>query len=361
MIKTDEIGDYILFRNLLPLIRRTGPYKDQHIMFVGNRVFKQIYELYDAGIADEVIWLDKKRFARNPLYRFRFLLTIRRTRASEAISFVHSRILRKDDVIMAVSPAPVRIAMRHNSRLNAPYERFLTPADTYTRLEDGGDEQTFDAVRNARFIEGLLHLPHQLVSTAIEAKADIRQFRLPERYFVVFPGSGVPVKKWPATSFAAVARHLAEKYDLAPVVCGSAADGADVADFIRAYEAPVINLTGRTSLPQLLSVLHDAVCLISVDTGSVHLAAAVGCPVFALFSGLHYGRFAPYPESIGPRFYAIYPDEIDTIIRDNTPVDFELIPLDGLRNIPPDKVIERIDAIFSGKFTTKSTTLEGNA
>jgi len=361
LVKTDEIGDYVLLRKLLPLFRQEGPYKNQRITFVGNSVFRQIYEQYDRGVADDVIWLDKKRFARDPRYRFRFLLTIRRTRVSTAISLVHSRILRKDDVIMAVSPAPVRIAMRHNSRLAGRLERWLTPAHTYTRLENGGEETLFDAIRNARFVERLLGISPRPVSISIEPEADVRAFGLSRPYVVIFPGSGVPVKKWPAANFAAVAGHLAAKYNLSVVVCGSAGDAADAAGFIRTYQGPVLDLTARTSLPQLLSVLHHAVCLVSVDTGSVHLAAAVGCPVFALFSGLHYGRFAPYPPEIAPEFYPVYPDQFDMILRDHTPVDFELIPLDGLRKIPPEKLIARIDAIFSRTFITKSTASEGNA
>jgi len=368
LVKTDEIGDYVLARNLLPLFRVAGPYRDHRVIFVGNSVFRQLYDQYDRGVADEVIWLDKKRFARNPLYRFRFLLRIRRSGASTAVSLVHSRILRKDDVIMAVSPAPDRVAMRHNSRLIARYERWLTPRHTYTRLVDCGDDMLFDALRNARYVEQLLQLPPQPVSATLQPRTDVSAFGLPSRYFVVFPGSGVPVKKWPAASFAVVSRHLADRYGLVPVVCGSGADATDAAEFIRAYQpaaadlsprAPLIDLTAKTSLPELLSVLRGAKCLISVDTGSVHLAAAVGCPVFALFSGLHYGRFAPYPAHIAPAFFPVYPDAIDRLIRDKVPTDFELIPLDALRQIPPEKLIARIDDIFSSDIKAKTSAREG--
>jgi ADP-heptose:LPS heptosyltransferase len=361
LIKTDEIGDYVLLRNLLPLFRREGPYKDHHIIFVGNSVFRQLYQQYDTPIADETIWLDKKRFARDLFYRFRFLLAIRRSRVSTAISLVHSRILRKDDVIMAVTPAPIRIAMRHNSRLIGAYERWLTPAHTYTQVLDVGGETTFEAIRDAHFIEQLLHLPPQPVSTALKPLADIAGFHLPPEYFVIFPGSGVPIKKWSAAKFAIVARHVATTYKLTPVVCGSAGDAPDTAAFIRCYEAPVVDLTARTSLPEMLSVLHGAACLISVDTGSVHLAAAVGCPVFALYSGSHYGRFAPYPAAIAPEFYPVYPDAFDAVLRSGTPTDFELIPLDRLGDIPPGKLIARIDGIFSSRSITKSSVREENA
>jgi ADP-heptose:LPS heptosyltransferase len=43
----------------------------------------------------------------------------------------------------------------------------------------------------------------------------------------------------------------------------------------------------------------------------VHLAAAVNCPVFGVFNGTYYKRFAPYPKAISAHFFAIYPDEVD--------------------------------------------------
>jgi len=352
LVKTDEIGDYILIRNLLPLFRQSGPYENYKITFVGNSAFRQIFSLYDQQVADEVIWLDKKRFSADLLYRFRLLLLIRKIGASDAISLVYSRIFRKDDVIMAVSAAPARTAMNHNNRLITAYERRLTPKHIYTRLEDAGEDTLFDANRNARFIERLLQLPPRPVTTEIAARADIRadigSFSLPQAYFVIFPGSGIPEKKWPPASFSTVAQHLARQYRLVPVVCGSAADAADCREFIRACDAPVIDLTTKTSLPQLLEVLRGAACLVSVDTGSVHLAAAVGCPVFALYSGLHYGRFAPYPESIAAHFYPVYPDQVDSIIRDKRPVDFQLIPIDLLKEITPAKLIAKIDEFLPG-------------
>ncbi|MFX5734413.1 glycosyltransferase family 9 protein, partial [Acinetobacter baumannii] len=82
------------------------------------------------------------------------------------------------------------------------------------------------------------------------------------------------------------------------VVCGAANDEPYTTAFCDQYCHPFINLSGKTSLPQLLSVLRGARCLLSVDTGSVHLAAAVGCTVFGIFNGSQYKRFAPYPPAV---------------------------------------------------------------
>lgn len=359
VVKTDEIGDYVLARHFLSLFRKAGPYKDYKITFVGNIAFRQLFELYDRDTADETIWLDKRKFRSDLAYRWRFLLTIRRLPVSDAVSLVYSRLWRKDDVIIALSGAKEKIGMRHNTRMVAGLERRLTPDPIYTRLEDTGEETLFDALRNARFVEKVLGLPPQPVSTAIDVRMAIDEPSLPANYFVVFPGSGLPEKKWPADAFAAVARHIAGRYGLQPVVCGSSADRADCDAFIREYGAPVADLAGKTSLPQLLSILKNAACLISVDTGSVHLAAAVGCPVFGLFNGLHYGRFAPYPAAIAPQFYPIYPISFERLREKDPAPDYESIPFRILREITPGQVIATVDAHLPVIITFKQSTREG--
>jgi len=349
IVKTDEIGDYVLVRNLLRYFKSSAKYSGYRIIFVGNGIFRPLFDRYDAAVADETIWLDKKKFMQNILYRFRFLCRIRKTGASIALNLVYSRNFRTDDVMMAVTTASDRIGMISESRLIPPFERRLTPGHVYTRTEDSGPETLFDAIRNAGFISQLLDGAPLPWTTHIPEVDDIPSFSLPDAYFVIFPGSGIKIKKWPPSHFAAVAKHLVQHYRLNPVVCGSPADAGECAAFLREYGDKAVDLSGKTSLSQMLSVLKRAVCLISVDTGAVHLAAAVGCPVFALYNGAHYGRFAPYPKEIAPDFYPVYPDRIDEIIRTGSTTDFETIPLDLLKTIAPEKMIRNIDAFFRQK------------
>lgn len=343
LIKTDELGDYLLMRHLLPLFRQSALYRDYTITLAGNTIYRQIFNNYDQQVVDDVIWMDKSKFKKDLLYRLKFLLRIRRAGASVAINLIYSHSFRLDDMIMAVTGAPSRIGMTYENPDAGRYERLLTPRRLYTGLEDTGEKTLFEAARNARFVAKLLDIPVPPVSTKIEAAEDVHSLALPSAYFVIFPGSGIPEKKWPTASFAVVAHHLAGRYGLFPVVCGSMADAADCAAFIGVYSGPVLDLAGKTTLPQLLGVLKGAACLISVDTGSVHLAAAVGCPVFALYSGRHYGRFAPYPPDVATCFYPVYPDEIDELIEKNVSFVSDTIPVDLLKRIPPQKMIAKID------------------
>ncbi len=346
LVKTDEIGDYVLVRNFLGKFRTSPVYKDHRITFVGNSIYRELFEAYDTGIADEVIWIDKKRFRRDMTYRFDILKKVRKAGFTDAINLVYSRTWRLDDLLMAVSTATRKIGMKSAHLPASKVEQALTPKHIYEELPDTGEQSIFEAYKNARFIGQVVHSTIEPVSIQIDAVVGSGAFSLPSSYFIIFPGSGSKERNWPIPYFCEVANFIADSYGLQIVVCGSAGDKEEAAAFIRTFGRPVTDLTGKTSLPEFMSVLKTAKCLVSVDTGAVHMAAAVNCPVFGLFSGLYYGRFAPYPKEIAPDFTAIYPDEIDEQIRTGHLSDINTIPIGLLRNIQPEKVINSIRKNF---------------
>ncbi len=99
-------------------------------------------------------------------------------------------------------------------------------------------------------------------------------------------------KRWPAASFAALATALASD-GVASVLVGGAADAAAGAAVIgtglSVGEAPgtnvpvSINLIGRTDLPTLAGVLAQCRALVSNDSGAMHVGAALGVPLVAIF------------------------------------------------------------------------------
>jgi ADP-heptose:LPS heptosyltransferase len=104
-------------------------------------------------------------------------------------------------------------------------------------------------------------------------------------YVVLVPGTSAShggAKRWPAARFAALAGVLVER-GLTPVLVGAGADAA-VATEIRHAVPAAIDFTGRTSLQDLAGLAARAVFAVGGDTGPIHLAAAMGCPVVAMFS-----------------------------------------------------------------------------
>ncbi len=90
-------------------------------------------------------------------------------------------------------------------------------------------------------------------------------------------------KRWPAAEFRQAMRLIAEKLDATFVLVGVSRDEPIAADILRGFTGKVENLVGRTSLAELITTIRGTHILISNDTGTMHLAAALGTPTLALF------------------------------------------------------------------------------
>lgn len=91
-----------------------------------------------------------------------------------------------------------------------------------------------------------------------------------------------PAKRWPAERFVAVARAVSRATGARWLILGGPNDRELAATLHR--ELPeAVNLAGRTRLRELMQVLSVCALLLTNDTGPMHLAAALGTPVVALF------------------------------------------------------------------------------
>ena len=100
---------------------------------------------------------------------------------------------------------------------------------------------------------------------------------------VLHPGSGWPLKNWPPGRWGELAAALRQRYGVAPLVTGSAAEEELVRAVVAASGRRAVGLAGRLSLGGLIALLRRVRLLIATDGGPLHLAAAVGTPVVGLY------------------------------------------------------------------------------
>lgn len=101
-------------------------------------------------------------------------------------------------------------------------------------------------------------------------------------YAVLHPGATSPSRLWPVERFAEVADGLAAA-GLRIAVGGVPSEAAATRALVAASRAPVVDLTGRTSLGAYAVLLRDAAVVVANDTGTAHLTAAVGGRVVTVF------------------------------------------------------------------------------
>ncbi|MAF35033.1 hypothetical protein CMO91_04270 [Candidatus Woesearchaeota archaeon] len=94
--------------------------------------------------------------------------------------------------------------------------------------------------------------------------------KLPKKYVVFAPETTKPEKEWKDSQW----QELAKKIKLPIIITGQK----------QQLSIPkAVNLVGKTSLPQLASVLKRATVVVSVDAGTAHMAHAAGAPLITLF------------------------------------------------------------------------------
>ncbi|WCT74843.1 glycosyltransferase [Sphingomonas naphthae] len=100
------------------------------------------------------------------------------------------------------------------------------------------------------------------------------------------PGAGNPIKAWGAERFAALAQRFVENLDCRIVIVGGKRDVEDAATIAAPLAADKVrNFAGNLPLTDLAPVLAGLDLYIGNDTGTTHLAAALGISTLCLFSG----------------------------------------------------------------------------
>ena len=142
---------------------------------------------------------------------------------------------------------------------------------------------------------------------ATAADAMLRQSGWSDESLVAFaPGAASgPAKKWPPSRAGLVAAQVAAAEHATPVFVGTTADRDAIDEAVIAFRAEagagarVLDLGGRTDLPTLAAVLARCRAVLSNDSGAMHVAAAVGVPVAAIFGPTDERATAPLAHPAG--------------------------------------------------------------
>ncbi len=106
----------------------------------------------------------------------------------------------------------------------------------------------------------------------------------PDDYLVVVnAGGNWDLKRWPYERFAQLIARLVRNFHVKVVIPGADKDLGLAHSIARLSGVDPVVLAGSTGLKELLALFKRADCVISNDTGPLHLAASVGTDVIALF------------------------------------------------------------------------------
>jgi heptosyltransferase-2 len=103
-------------------------------------------------------------------------------------------------------------------------------------------------------------------------------------------------KRWAPERFAAVGDLVSQRKGAKVVLVGGKAERALADEIAGGMATKVLVLTGETTLPELVGVLSCLHGFVTNDSGPMHLAAALGVPVVAVFGSTDWRETAPFTE-----------------------------------------------------------------
>jgi len=306
LVRIDSIGDYVLFRNFIKILK--DKYPNYSITFVGNEVYKDLAEFLDKKYINEFIWINRKKFEKNFFYRVKKLKEILNKGYEVVINPTYSRNFYADDAIVRAVFSKEKIGSIGDLTNLKSWQKFLSDK-YYTKLIFAKDDVLFEFYRNKEFFENLFEERFSIKKPQININFN-SNFNY-DNYAVLFIGASARFRKWDIKNFVKVGEFLSKKgYNI--IICGGNSDIEDAKKFKEYSNYTYIDLVGKTSLIDFVSLLSKASILVSNETSAPHIAVALNLnKIFVISNGNHFGRFTPYPKEISLGYYPIYPLEIE--------------------------------------------------
>lgn len=292
IVRMDAIGDYILWRNAAERLISDYASRGYETVLLANSMWA---ELAQKDLLPHEVWkINVKQFATNPLYRFRYGLKLANGNFNTVINPAYSRSFVLSDSAVRMSSARTRLGSAGDEASIIPALKKVSDR-WYTRIFPSAKASVMELSRNAEFMRQLGYKDF----IAEMPRFNPRVIEQPEelsgqRYVVLFPGASWAGRQWPTSHFADVARRAYKETGVITVICGGPAEVSLSDALASMLDVPCINLTGKTSLCQLIGAIKNAVAVVSNETSAAHIAAAVDTPVVCVLGGGHFGRFMPY-------------------------------------------------------------------
>ncbi|MCL4532892.1 MAG: glycosyltransferase family 9 protein [Deltaproteobacteria bacterium] len=338
IFRHDGIGDYVLFRNFLEVLKKSPLFAGYKITLLGNVAWKDLAEFLDKDYIDEFIWLDKKSFTVDFFYRYKKFKEITSVKYDILIHPFSREFFNADNDLAFLINADKKIGSIRLPRFTKPYRKKILEK-IYNELIPDVENVRFEFYKNKNFFEKLLsetaagkinaeislnrpfiNLPPHPTSASVSAApapvsaADLTSTSISPAYAAPAPisaaasapapalseenglksklgistpyaaffiGASVKHRKWPPEYFAETARHLHTKYSFHIVLCGGKSELNDAAEFKKHFpsdladKASFTDTVGKISLIELLYIVKDASLVISNETMAPHIAMAL--------------------------------------------------------------------------------------
>ena len=297
LIRQDAIGDFIIWLDTAKEYRKLYPPDEYEIILVGNELWYDLAK--ELPHWDKVIPVNFHKFKTISRYRRYILKQIKNLQADIAIQPTYSREFYHGDSLARASGAYRKISSSGDMSNRNRLKKWLANR-WHTELIPATIEPLTELERNAEFFSKLIKNNYSPGYTKLETHnfCQIQGFKHDD-FYVLSIGAEKKYREWGIDSYTAIAQLIYKHTGWVGIISGVEKD-FNLGEKIQSLSGvPLENLAGKTSLSELASLLGKSHLVISNETGTAHISAAVRTPTVCILGGGHFNRFAPYPDLPG--------------------------------------------------------------
>jgi ADP-heptose:LPS heptosyltransferase len=290
IIRVDAIGDFVIWLDAAKALEKKFG-KNQIILIVNELNLEIASTLSYWG---QIVPIQMKKFKNSFKYRYKIIRELNKLNCQKVINTTYSRAFWLDDSIVHHINARQKTGILGDYS-NDPSWKLKLSNKWYNRLFKAENQINHEIIRNSEILNqlGIEHTPKIHIIPPETYDNSILEI-VPEHYFVVFPGSSTPKKEWGIANFTELINRLTDKYKIPCIICGGLNNIKTNKEIIKNCKEKPIDLTAKTSLKQLISIIKHSGFLVSNDTSAIHIAASTQTPGICVLGGGHFGRFLPY-------------------------------------------------------------------
>lgn len=124
-------------------------------------------------------------------------------------------------------------------------------------------------------------------------------------YMVICLDSSIPYRRWKYESWGKVAQWLHQQYWVDICFVGERCDRR-VKDLMKNHDSYINDYIEKTSILEWMRLIKYSRLVMSVDSGIIHVAAALGIPSVCLRGFYESGKYSPYRVNGGILLFALY-------------------------------------------------------
>jgi len=301
IVRPDDIGDYLLFRNQLGMYKQSSRWRDYSITLLGNAAWKDLFAMLDGETVDETIWINKNEYLESAPYQLELWTQLREKGFEIAIAPSRTRPLLIDDLCM-LAAAPRQAIGSVNTYVHASWNR--ESDRLYGNLFRPQNAMIHEFNFNAEFASWACGIHYAGRRPLI----DYRFRAAPaDPYIICFIGANTRSKRWPAGRWIEFIDAYRQSHSSNVVLAGAGVAELHMAQTIQ-NRTDAQSIVGKVSLPEFLHRVNGAEAVVTNDTMAAHLSVSCNRPTVIIANGVNYFRFTEYDSAGIGNVATLYPE-----------------------------------------------------